>query len=204
MARDVTERVKSHADLARRAQHDELTGLPNRTLLAERMQKSLARAQRDGRKCVLFTIDLDHFKKINDKYGHLVGDECLQTAARRMQSKIRKVDTIARTGGEEFTAIIGGLNEAYDARKIAELLLHSFDEPILCSCGSIPVTISVGGAIYPDDGRDEETLRRRSDEALYAAKHGGRNRAAFAAELEISLAAPGLGDGVEFEMNAGD
>jgi diguanylate cyclase (GGDEF)-like protein len=111
---------------------------------------------------------------------------------------------IARTGGEEFTAIIGGLNEAYDARKIAELLLHSFDEPILCSCGPIPVTISVGGAIYPDDGSDEETLRRLSDEALYAAKRGGRNRAAFATELEIAPARATLGNRAVVEMNVGD
>ncbi len=204
MARDVTARVKSHAELARRAQHDELTGLPNRTLLAERMQKSLARAQRDGRKCVLFTIDLDHFKRINDTYGHLVGDECLQTAARRMQSKIRKVDMIARTGGEEFTAVIGGLNEASDAGKIAELLLHSFDEPILCSCGPIRVTISVGGAIYPDDSSNEETLRRLSDEALYTAKREGRNRAAFAAELRMARVPAELGGRVGLEMNSGD
>jgi diguanylate cyclase (GGDEF)-like protein/PAS domain S-box-containing protein len=204
MARDVTERLKSHAEMARRVQHDELTGLPNRTLLAERMKKSLARAERDGRKCVLFTIDIDHFKKINDTYGHLVGDECLQTAARRMQSKIRKVDMIARTGGEEFTAIIGDLNAASDARKIAELLLHSFDEPILCSCGPIAVTISVGGAVYPDDSSNEETLRRLSDEALYAAKRGGRNRAAFAAELGLTRVPAELGDRVGLEMNAGD
>jgi diguanylate cyclase (GGDEF)-like protein/PAS domain S-box-containing protein len=179
LTRDITLQMMNGLALAHRANHDALTGLPNRHELDDRIEACLARCVRDQRKALLLTIDVDYFKQVNDTYGHLLGDECLQAIAKRLQSRIRQVDTLARTGGEEFTAIIGGLSSADDAPKIAATLLNVFHSPLLLSVGELHITISIGGAVYPDDGTDCETLRRRSDEALYAAKHQGRNRAVF-------------------------
>ena len=177
---DVTEQLDSRRRLAHQANHDVLTGLPNRTLLADRMEQCFARCEREGRKAAMLTIDVDHFKRVNDTYGHAVGDQCLQIVAARLAGKIRGVDTIARTGGEEFGAIVGGLHTAADAEKVAEALLAVFASPLRLGDFDLPVTVSIGVAVYPDDGMDAETLKVRSDEALYAAKRGGRNRAEYA------------------------
>jgi len=179
---DVTERDKFDQEMFHKAHHDELTGLPNRQMLEDRVQQCLARSERDGKRAVLLTIDVDHFKQVNDTYGHMAGDECLKAVSARLQSKIRQVDTVARTGGEEFTAIIGGLSSAEDAEKIARSLLKAFEPPMQLPDCALALTISIGAAVYPEDGSDYATLRRLSDDALYRAKHGGRNRAAFARE----------------------
>jgi diguanylate cyclase (GGDEF)-like protein/PAS domain S-box-containing protein len=189
MARDITGKVKANQELTRRANYDALTGLANRALLEDRIQQSFKRCEREGRKATLLTIDVDHFKRINDTYGHPVGDECLQIVAARLATKIRRVDTIARVGGEEFAAIVGGLRCAEDAGKVADSLLRVFDEPMHVGEIDLCVTVSVGIAVYPDDAEDAETLKRRSDEALYAAKRGGRNRAVFASEMGRSVMA---------------
>jgi diguanylate cyclase (GGDEF)-like protein len=130
----------------------------------------------------VLTVDVDHFKMINDTYGHLVGDECLKEVAARLKSKIRKVDTIARTGGEEFTAIVSGLSKASDAEKVAASLMRVFEAPVELAFGALGVTVSIGVAVYPDDATDSTTLRRLSDEAMYRAKRAGRNRAAYASD----------------------
>jgi diguanylate cyclase (GGDEF)-like protein/PAS domain S-box-containing protein len=189
MARDVTERVRAGQELARRANYDALTGLANRTLLEDRIQQAFKRCEREGRKATLLTVDVDHFKRINDTYGHPVGDECLQIVAARLATKIRRVDTIARVGGEEFAAIVGGLQRAVDAGKVAESLMRVFDEPMQIGDLDLYVTVSIGIAVYPDDALDAEALKRRSDEALYAAKRGGRNRAIFASEMGAPMEA---------------
>ncbi len=180
LAMDVTEREKLNLELIHQARHDALTGLPNRILLDDRIEQCLLRSTREHRKAVLFTIDADRFKLINDSFGHLVGDECLKEIANRLRSRIRSVDTIARTGGEEFTAIIGGLQTMEDAEKIASMFVHLFDTPLALSNQELKVSISVGGSIYPDDTEDPLILRRKSDQALYHAKRMGRNRFAFA------------------------
>jgi diguanylate cyclase (GGDEF)-like protein/PAS domain S-box-containing protein len=183
MARDITERVKVSQELERRANYDELTGLANRRLLDDRILQSFKRCERDGRKATLLTIDVDHFKQINDTYGHQVGDECLQIVAARLASKIRQVDTIARVGGEEFAAIIGGLHCVDDAGTVAESLLRIFGESMQIGTLDVYVTVSIGIAVYPDDAQDAETLKRRSDEALYGAKRAGRNCVMFASAM---------------------
>lgn len=183
IARDITEQLKLDQELSHRARHDALTGLPNRQLMEERVVQCLSACVRDDRRATLLTIDVDHFKLINDTYGHLVGDECLKAVANRLKAKIRKVDTIARTGGEEFMAIVGGLTTPADAEKVATSLLRVFDAPIEVSIGALRVTVSVGVAVYPDDAGEVEKLRRLSDEALYRAKRAGRNRAAYAADM---------------------
>lgn len=184
IARDVTDRVEHMRMKVHQANHDVLTGLPNRALLADRIQQCMKRCDREDRKGTLLTIDVDHFKRINDTYGHPVGDECLKIVAARLASKIREVDTIARVGGEEFAAIIGGLHIASDAEKVAESLLRVFDEPLWLGEIDLAVTVSIGIAIYPDDAHEVDTLTRRSDEALYAAKRTGRNRAVTSASLQ--------------------
>ncbi len=182
IGRNITERLKLDRELSFRAQHDVLTGLPNRQLLEERLEQSLQSCRVEDRRLAVLTIDVDHFKLINDTYGHLVGDECLKEVAARLKSKIRKVDTIARTGGEEFTAVVSGLNKASDAEKVAASLMRVFEAPVELPFGALGVTVSVGVAVYPDDATDSTTLRRLSDEAMYRAKRAGRNRAAYTAE----------------------
>jgi diguanylate cyclase (GGDEF)-like protein/PAS domain S-box-containing protein len=182
IARNITERLKMDRELSYRAQHDALTGLPNRQLLEERLEECLQLCRVEDRRAAVLTIDVDHFKLINDTYGHLVGDECLKEVAARLKSKIRKVDTIARTGGEEFTAVVSGLNKASDAEKVAASLMRVFEAPVELQFGALGVTVSIGVAVYPDDATDATTLRRLSDEAMYRAKRAGRNRAAYTAE----------------------
>jgi diguanylate cyclase (GGDEF)-like protein/PAS domain S-box-containing protein len=179
IGRNITERLKLDRELSFRAQHDVLTGLPNRQLLEERLEHCLQSCRVEERRAAVLTIDVDHFKLINDTYGHLVGDECLKEVAARLKSKIRKVDTIARTGGEEFTAVVSGLNKASDAEKVAASLMRVFEAPVELPFGALGVTVSVGVAVYPDDATDATTLRRLSDEAMYRAKRAGRNRAAY-------------------------
>jgi len=179
-ARDITEGVKMNQDLAWKAQHDELTGLPNRLLLQDRIDQTLAQCLRTGKKAALLTIDIDHFKQVNDTYGHLIGDACLVAVAARLKNKIRQIDTLARTGGEEFMGIIGGLSSAADAERVATTLLRSFDAKIQLQDCDLSITISIGVALFPEDAEDAETLRKMSDEALYHAKRTGRNRIAFA------------------------
>ena len=180
LAMDVTEREKLNQALENRAHHDALTGLPNRMLLEDRILQCVERSKRDQKRSVLFTMDVDRFKLINDIHGHLVGDECLKAIAERLRTRIRSVDTIARTGGEEFTAIIGGLHNADDAEKIASAFLRLFDSPLELPGQELKVSISMGAALYPDDAVDAEGLRKKSDQALYHAKRFGRNRFAFA------------------------
>ncbi len=180
IARDVTQQLDLNRELAHRAHHDGLTGLPNRVLLESRIPRRLEECCQQERKAALLTIDVDHFKEINDTYGHQIGDECLKIVARRLKSKIRQVDTIARTGGEEFVAIIGGLSSMADALKVTSSLLALFETPVRVSCGVIALTVSIGGALFPDDAIRVDELEFKSDQALYAAKRAGRNRAVFA------------------------
>jgi diguanylate cyclase (GGDEF)-like protein/PAS domain S-box-containing protein len=202
IARDTTDRLKLDQELSHRAQHDVLTGLPNRQLLADRLTQCLKSCEREQKRAAILTIDVDHFKLINDTYGHVVGDECLQLVSERLKSKIRKVDTIARTGGEEFMAVVSGLNNASDGEKVAEALLRVFDTPLSLVVGEVRVTVSIGVAVYPDDGMDADTLRSVSDMAVYRAKRDGRNRAAHGREVgvlegyahgEIAACAPAVG-----------
>lgn len=191
IARNVTRQLNLNRELAHRAHHDALTGLPNRLLLETRIQQCLERCATDERKAVLLTIDVDHFKRVNDTYGHQAGDECLKAVAGRLKSRIRPMDTIARAGGEEFVAIVGGLKCAADASKVASVLLAMFETPLHLSFGVLPVTVSIGGAVFPDDAIDIPDLHFKSDQALYSAKRGGRNRAVFAsAEASAQLFQP--------------
>ncbi|WP_263410751.1 sensor domain-containing diguanylate cyclase [Terriglobus tenax] len=180
---DTTANVELNLELVRQAHHDPLTGLPNRTLLEDRMRQWLSMAQRNIKPAALMTIDLDRFKLVNDTYGHLVGDECLKQVANRLQSRIRQSDTLARTGGEEFTLVVGQVSSEEGARVLAGNLLRLFEKPLEIDGLTVPITISIGVALYPEDATELDALRKLSDDALYEAKRSGRNRVVFASEV---------------------
>ena len=163
------------AQMAFLAEHDILTGLPNRALLADRLERSIALAQRHGNKVALMYVDLDRFKHINDSLGHAVGDELLKSVAKRLQGCVRLSDTVSRQGGDEFMVLLTEIEEATDAALLAEKLIESMVQPHLIDEHQLHVTLSIGISIYPDGGTDAEAMVRNADIAMYRAKKLGRN-----------------------------
>lgn len=163
------------------ATHDSLTGLLNRAAILEMLQKELARASREGTAVSIIAADLDHFKNVNDTYGHQAGDAVLVEATQRMQASLRKYDALGRCGGEEFLVISPGC-DAVDAAEQAERLRQNVSaRPVQCMHGIIPVTVSLGVATVTGDLVQADELLRVADEALYKAKKNGRNRVEFGA-----------------------
>ena len=175
LVQDVTERQQLHHRLVHQAHHDMLTGLPNRLLLLDRMEQALASAARRGKKAAVMCLDLDRFKQINDTYGHAVGDLCLKHVAERLKSRLRAEDTVARSGGEEFTVIVGDLVSAEDATRIVEDLLAALRKPLVADQYPIDLTASFGIAMYPDHGTDAAELWKNADAAMYRVKRSGGN-----------------------------
>lgn len=161
--------------MAYMAEHDFLTGLPNRALLTDRLAQSTALAQRHGKKVALMYLDLDHFKHINDSLGHAVGDQLLQSVAKRLQACVRHSDTVSRQGGDEFVVLLADIEEVGDATLTAEKLIEAVARPYIIDEHKLHVTLSVGISIYPDDGKDIEAVFRNADTAMYHAKKCGRN-----------------------------
>ena len=175
-------------ELFRRAHQDSLTSLPNRALFEDRLQQALARANRTSEKIALLCIDLDGFKEINDRYGHEAGDWLLQQAAQRLTGCIRKADTVARIGGDEFVAAIGDVRESEGVEKICETLVRILGEPYSFRGVTFSTTASIGAAIFPRDAVSCEELRRHADLAMYRAKESGRNTyRMFSADLGEKL-----------------
>ena len=182
VARDVDEEQQGHRDIARLAYHDNLTGLPNRTLLTDRINRALARTRRTTRSGALLFLDLDKFKRINDSLGHAVGDALLKELANRLRQTLREEDTIARLGGDEFVVLLESLGQGPDeaiemAHEIAEKVRHSFDEPFKLRGHELYVTSSIGIVTFPRDGDTVDTLLRHADTAMYHAKGAGRDAA---------------------------
>lgn len=150
--------------------HDALTGLPNRTLLYERIQLAVAGSGRDGKPVAIILLDLDHFKEVNDTLGHAVGDQLLQQLAPRIKQCVREVDTLARLGGDEFAAVLPTAGER-DAILVAEKLRDAIELPIDVNNQQISIGVSMGIAICPQHGNDAESLLQRADIAMYQAKH---------------------------------
>jgi len=167
------------AALVHQAQHDPLTGLPNRRLLAERLERALATAARYGRSVGLLFLDLDGFKLVNDAYGHDAGDEVLKEVARRLSASLRGSDTLARLSGDEFVVLIAEMHRWDDAREIGEALLERVAAPYLVKGSEVRLTVSIGVSIYPDDAPDAATLQQRADAAMYLAKDAGKNQVRF-------------------------
>ncbi|MGI4827773.1 MAG: putative bifunctional diguanylate cyclase/phosphodiesterase [Janthinobacterium lividum] len=176
IAQDVTENFHLQRQLVFQARHDALTGLPNRLLLEERMSHMLDTAQSEGTRCAVLAIDLDRFKDVNDRFGHEIGDQFLIAVVKRLASAIRKTDALFRVGGDEFLLLIDQLQNGEDTALIARHLLHCLNEPIALEGSTLQASISVGIAVYPEDGPTTEDLRRNADAALYKAKTAGRNQ----------------------------
>lgn len=157
------------------ALHDALTGLPNRILFSQLVDQSLHRARRNNHRLAIAFLDLDHFKAINDSLGHDAGDELLRETAKRLTACVRKSDTISRFGGDEFVALMPEINSATDASEVGQKIVAAIAEPYWLNSQARYVSASVGIAIYPDDGEDEETLAKKADSAMYLAKKEGRN-----------------------------
>jgi diguanylate cyclase (GGDEF)-like protein len=158
------------------AYHDSLTGLPNRQLFSDRLGIALAHAQRNQNKVVVAMIDLDNFKKINDTLGHIGGDLFLKATAERLDAEMRKGDTVARFGGDEFLLILPDLKVIEDAIQVAQKIVDSFCKPLLIDTYQFVVTMSIGIAVYPNDGTDEVILLKNADIAMYQAKQAGGGR----------------------------
>lgn len=172
---DISERKADEARIAWLATHDSLTGLPNRSLLADRLNRTLVAARRyDTPFCVLF-IDLDHFKDVNDRLGHQAGDQVLIEASRRMLSCLRAADTLARQGGDEFVALLPETGSADAACAVAEKIRTRLGEPFMVDRGDAQISASIGVVTCPEQGEDFDTLLARADAAMYAAKAEGRN-----------------------------
>lgn len=170
---EIAERATNQ--MAYMAEHDFLTGLPNRYLLTDRLAQAIALARRHGKKLALMFLDLDHFKYINDSLGHTVGDQLLQSVAKRLLACVRHSDTVSRQGGDEFVVLLPEVEAAQDATISAEKFIKAVAEPHLIGDHQLHVTLSIGISLYPDDGNDVETVVRNADIAMYYAKNKGRN-----------------------------
>ena len=152
------------------AAHDELTGLPNRRLYADRFEQAVARAARDGSGFGFLVIDLNRFKLVNDTLGHQAGDDVLKGVSERFRGVLRGIDTLARTGGDEFTVILNGITNLLDAEAVGDALRKSLDAPIILAEGPYHASASIGAAVYPGDGLTPIQLLAVADQRMYAGK----------------------------------
>jgi diguanylate cyclase (GGDEF)-like protein/PAS domain S-box-containing protein len=175
-SRDITPRKLAEKQLIHTATHDPLTGLTNRLVFYDRIAVELARARRNQTNLALIYIDLDRFKIINDTRGHSCGDQLLKAVAERLENLLRETDTLARMGGDEFMYILPEVDSSEDVGRIAEKVLDAIRKPFLLDGQLQSITASIGTAIYPNDGKDAETLMKNADLAMYIAKDKGRDK----------------------------
>ncbi|MBK1691050.1 EAL domain-containing protein [Ectothiorhodospira mobilis] len=185
---DIGQVKEAQQQLEFMAHYDPLTGLANRVLFRDRLRQALRRARRHGTSLVLLFIDLDRFKTINDTLGHNLGDQLLQTVARRMEHTTRASDTLSRLGGDEFVLLLDGEMNRDDIQTLCRKLLKILEEPMHLDGHEVAVSASIGIATYPEDGEDADTLLKHADLAMYEAKTHGRNGYEFFA--------PNLSEGV--------
>ncbi len=179
IVRDITTTYVQENQISHMALHDSLTDLPNRVLLEDRMGMALSRAERSGQKVALGFIDLDHFKQVNDNFGHKMGDRLLKEVSARLGSALRGSDTLSRWGGDEFVVLCPDLNTVEDAKEITQKLSGLTHEHITIDGTDFPFTFSAGFAIYPNDASDSEMLLSQADRAMFQAKAQGRNNIQF-------------------------
>jgi len=173
-------RKRHEIELEYSALHDPLTGLANRQLFNDRLARALARARRRGNQVALLFIDLDGFKQVNDQHGHATGDLLLREVAQRLQRCVRDSDTTGRIGGDEFVVVLEALAAPDSAAVVAEKIRDTLAQRYAPSGHALHVSASIGIAVFPDHGDDAEQLMRLADAAMYAAKHGGRDRVVLA------------------------
>jgi len=175
VARDITKRKQVEENVRRLAYYDSVTGLPNRELFNDRITMAVLNARRNQQMLGIMMLDLDRFKDANDTLGHHVGDLLLKSVGERLQDLLRKSDTVARMGGDEFLILLLGLYKEEDVGRIADKILESFQNPFKFDNHEIHITTSIGIAIYPIDGEDVDTILKKADIAMYRAKEKGRN-----------------------------
>lgn len=177
--KDITERKVAEERIRHLARHDILTGLPNRMMFNQVLGYQVQQARRYERKFAVMFIDLDHFKAINDNFGHAAGDLLLKETARRLTESVRASDFVARLAGDEFVVIIQELGDMEQLRAIAQKVVSTLRTPVMLSGAVHYVTASVGVCVFPDDGRDEEALLRHADAAMYQVKHSTKDNFRF-------------------------
>ncbi|HEX9198473.1 MAG TPA: EAL domain-containing protein [Acidobacteriaceae bacterium] len=175
IAFDITERKKLTEYVNHLAHHDQLTGLPNRVLLDDRMRQAIQRAKRNRHKVAVLMVDVDYFKRINDSLGHSAGDSLLDSIAKKLCSAVRQTDTVARMGGDEFVIVMPEFRDEKDAERCAEAIIQKVSTPTMLGNREVNVTVSVGLCIFPDCASDADSLLKNADQALYEAKESGRN-----------------------------
>ncbi len=173
---DITERKKYEEKIQQMAFHDSLTGLPNRKLFSDRLGIVLAQAKRNKKEVGIVMLDLDNFKDVNDTLGHDVGDILLKAVAERLSGTLRKSDTVARFGGDEFVLIFPDMKVREEAIPFVQKIIDRFHKPFLIDNHQLIVTTSIGITVYPNDGMDEKVLMKNADIAMYQAKQAGRAR----------------------------
>ncbi|PKO52603.1 MAG: diguanylate cyclase, partial [Betaproteobacteria bacterium HGW-Betaproteobacteria-21] len=168
--RDVTESVLKAEQLAYAADHDALTGLPNRSLLNSRLHQAIARAQRRDASFALLFLDPDRFKELNDTMGHAAGDAVLVEVALRLTDTVREEDTIARLGGDEFVVLLEGPSQQHDVNAIADKIRQILCEPYQLGVQSATISVSIGTSLFPEHGRDPDALLGHADTGMYGEK----------------------------------
>ena len=180
IATDITPLKQHERELNRLAHYDALTGLPNRLLLADRVQQAIAQAKRSGKRLAVAYLDLDGFKPINDHYGHNAGDALLIEIARRLEKAVREIDTVARLGGDEFMVLLLELAQIQECEVILNRILDSLRQPIRLGAETVTVGASIGVCLCPGSSADDpDGLLRYADQAMYQAKQTGKNRYCF-------------------------
>jgi diguanylate cyclase (GGDEF)-like protein len=178
------ERKQLEQKLAFVATHDSLTGLPNRFLLQDRLALAISQAERTSKKLAVLMLDLDQFKNVNDTLGHSMGDELLKAAGERLTGIVRGYDTVARLGGDEFIILLTEIGAVAEAAEICGRIIELFRKPFILNQNIVNVTTSIGIAVYPDHGKDAESLLKNADTAMYEVKGSGRCNFAICREVE--------------------
>ena len=183
VASEITERIRAAERYRHLAYHDSLTGLPNRRLLADRLEQAIALARRRNAQVALMLLDLDSFKAINDTDGHAVGDAVLATMAHRLRTAVRESDTVARIGGDEFVVLLPEIESEDTAVVIAEKIIAAVRAPLDSQMRNYRLGVSIGIAFFPDDGENGERLLQQADSAMYRAKEAGGHCCFFARQI---------------------
>jgi diguanylate cyclase (GGDEF)-like protein len=179
LSTEIAERKLLEEQICYVANHDDLTGLPNRVLFRDRLETARSQAARNKKKLAILFVDLDGFKAVNDTYGHQAGDKLLQQVSVRLQATVRQSDTVARIGGDEFVVLLNNIDNIEDAEPVALKILESFKQAILVEGHSTKIGGSLGIAVYPDHSEDTEKLIAYADSAMYRIKKTGKNAYAF-------------------------
>lgn len=179
VSQDITARKAREEAVRFLAYHDSLTGLPNRRLLDDRLAQAVHLARRRERKLAVMLLDLDDFKQVNDGFGHRAGDAALREAAQRLSACVRKADTLARYGGDEFVIVLSEVQGETDCRLIADKALQALARELPVGDASVALSASIGISLFPADAGDGDALLRNADAAMYRAKQKGRNQYEF-------------------------